>query len=69
MTAQYRRASADEYEDLIDFANFVFQINFAELLPKLYSGHPELAQYHYLALEEGKIKGLVASIPLNFSID
>lgn len=69
MTAQYRRASADEYEDLIDFANFVFQINFAELLPKLYSGHPELAQYHYLALEEGKIKGLVASIPLDFSID
>lgn len=69
MTTEYRRATAEEYEALIDFANFVFQINFAELLPKLYNGHPELAQYHYLALEEGKIKGLVASIPLEFSID
>lgn len=68
MATEYRRARPEEYDDLIDFGNMVFKTDFAALLPKLYKGHPELAQHHYLALEDGKIKGMVASIPLEFSV-
>lgn len=68
MATEYRRARPEEYDDLIDFGNMVFKTDFAALLPKLYLGHPEMAQHHYLALEDGKIKGMVASIPLEFSV-
>lgn len=69
MATEYRKAAAEEYEDLIDFGNMVFQTDFAALLPKLYQDHPEMAQHHYLALEDGEIKGMVGSFPLEFSVD
>lgn len=69
MATEYRKATAEEYEDLIDFGNMVFKLDFAALLPKLYKGHPEMAQYHYIALEDGKIKAMVGSFPLSFTVD
>lgn len=69
MAVEYRKATAEEYADLIDFGNMVFKIDFAALLPKLYKDHPELAQCHYLALEDGKIKAMVGSFPLSFTVD
>lgn len=68
MNLEFRKGRPDEYNDLIDFGNMVFRTDFAALLPKLYRGHPEMAQHHYLALEDGKIKGMVGSFPLEFSM-
>ncbi|MGI5894605.1 MAG: GNAT family N-acetyltransferase [Candidatus Merdivicinus sp.] len=68
MATEYRKATAAEYEDLIDFANMVFKTDFAALLPKLYFGHPEMAVHHYLALEDGKIRAAVGSFPLEFEM-
>lgn len=69
MATEFRKAMPEEYADLIDFGNMVFKKDFAELLPKLYKNHPEMAQYHYLALEDGKIKAMVGSFPLTFCVD
>lgn len=47
-----RRAAPADYEDLLDFGNYVFHIDFRALLPKLYGNHPELAADHVLVTEQ-----------------
>lgn len=58
------KGTASEYDDIIDFGNLVFRLDFKSLLPKLYDGHPEKAQCHHLAKEDGKIKAMVGNFPL-----
>ena len=52
-----------DYDDIIDFGNLVFRLDFKSLLPKLYDNHPEKAQCHHLAKEKGKIKAMVGKFP------
>lgn len=64
----YRRGRPEDWADIIDFANYVFSQNgaphdFPRLIPKVYGGGPEMAALHHLALEEGRIKGMVAVYP------
>lgn len=47
-----RRGTEKDYEDILDFGNYVFHIDFKALLPKLYENHPELAAEHVLVTEE-----------------
>lgn len=54
-----------DYDDIIDFGNLVFRLDFKSLLPKLYDNHPEKAQCHHLAKENGKIKAMVGNFPLS----
>ena len=49
-----RRGEEADYADLIDFGNYVFQIDFRALLPKLYGNHPELSADHVLVTEPGE---------------
>ena len=68
---QYRIGKKEEFEDIIDFANYIFSQNecphdFKRLLPKLYANGRNCAEYHYLALEQGKIKAMVCALPLEF---
>lgn len=65
-----RRAKPEEYEDIIDFINYVFSQNacphdFKKLLPKLYADGRNFAEYHYLITEEEKIKALVCAMPIS----
>lgn len=68
MSTEYRKARPEEFEDLLDFGNMVFGIDFRALLPKLYGDHPELAECHYLALEDGKIKAMIGCFPWTMKV-
>lgn len=68
-----RKARPEEYEDIIDFINYVFSQNqcphdFKKLLPKLYGDGRNYAEYHYLIEEAGRIKALVCAMPLEYGI-
>lgn len=68
-----RRAKEEEYEDIIDFINYVFSQNecphdFKKILPKLYGEGKNYAEYHYLITEAGKIKALVCAMPISYQV-
>ncbi|BCJ97472.1 GNAT family N-acetyltransferase [Anaerocolumna chitinilytica] len=68
-----RQARREEYEEIIDFINYVFSQNeaphdFKKLLPKLYRDGNNYAEYHYLITEEEKIKALVCAMPISYRI-
>ena len=43
--------NCDDYEDIIDFGNYVFNTDFPSLLPRLYKNHRETSQYHHIIKE------------------
>ena len=69
----YRLARPQEEADVLDFINMVFSMHsqphdFAALLPKVYA-HPGFARYHYVAVEDGHIRGTVALLPLTLRVE
>ena len=65
---EYRFARPEEEEEILDLINLVFSQkarphDFAKLLPKVYA-HPGFSRYHAVAVENGRIRGTVAMIPL-----
>ena len=66
-----RRGTPEDYEDILDFGNYIFRTDFAALLPKLYKGHPERAAEHLLVTEQRpggeRIRGMsgLFRIPMN----
>lgn len=74
MSTVYRIAAPGMRDDILDFANLVFSTssvphNFKTLIPKMYGDNiPEMEKYHFVALEDGKIKGMVASLPIDFHV-
>ncbi|MDR0555211.1 MAG: GNAT family N-acetyltransferase [Treponema sp.] len=69
METRYDKAGPEDYEELIDFANYVFghahgPHDFPALLPKLYKTAYFMDGIHYLAREEGRIKAAVGAYPL-----
>lgn len=60
----YTIGTSSEYADLLDFGNYVFKIDFKELLPKLYDGREDLAPYHFIGKENDRIKAMVGCFPL-----
>ena len=65
---EYRFARPEEEDEILDFINLVFSQkarphDFAKLLPKVYA-HPGFSRYHAVAVENGRIRGTVAMIPL-----
>ena len=65
----YNKAIPDDYDDVMDFADFVFSQahvphDFQSLLPKSYKKEYFMDGIHYLAREEGKIKAMVGAYPL-----
>ena len=66
---EYRVARPEERADMIDFANYVFSQahqphNFKTLLPKTYADDaPDFSSWHFLALQEGRIRALVSCRP------
>lgn len=62
------KGKPEEYEDIIDFANYVFNVDFPSLLPKIYKNHKESSQHHHLIKEGQKIKAVVGSFPLGLAV-
>lgn len=70
---QCRKAIPDEKDEIIDFINYVFSQNerphdFKKLLPKLYGDSRNYAEIHYLVKEDDKIKALICTMPIEYSI-
>jgi predicted N-acetyltransferase YhbS len=67
--AQIEKAKPEDFDDVIDFAEFVFSharasTDFTSILPKLYKREYFMEAVHYLAREEGRIKAVVGAYPL-----
>ena len=65
---EFRFARLEEEEEILDLINLVFSQkarphDFARLLPKVYA-HPSFSRYHAVAVEDGRIRSVVAMIPL-----
>ena len=65
LPVEYRLSLPSEWDDVVDFANFVFSQahrphDFKTLLPKVYAdGAPEIAR-HFVAVRGGRIRAMVA---------
>ena len=69
METVFDRARIEDYDEVLDFANYVFShahspTDFRVLLPKLFKPEYFMDGINYLAREGGKIKALVGSYPL-----
>ncbi|MDR2102064.1 MAG: GNAT family N-acetyltransferase, partial [Treponema sp.] len=73
MAVQYTKAKGEDYDEVIDLANYVFSAarvphDFPALLPKLYKKEYFMEGIHYLAREDGKIKAIIGAYPLAMNI-
>jgi predicted N-acetyltransferase YhbS len=73
MSVQFEKAKLEDYDDVIDFGNFVFSQahdphDFPAILPKLYKREYFMDGVHYIAREEGRIKAAVGSYPLEMKV-
>lgn len=71
----YARGTLEQRWDILDFINYVFSQaarphDFRTLLPKAYGDHApgEASSWHYLALQNGKIRGVIAQMPIELSV-
>lgn len=62
------KGSLEDYEDIIDFGNSVFNADFPTLQPKLYMNHKEKSAFHYLVKEGNRIKAMAGSFPLELNV-
>lgn len=65
---EYRKGRPEDAEAIIDLANLVFSHDhqphdFPTLLPKLFSARNFVPEYHYLAVQDGKIRACIGSYP------
>ena len=65
---EYRFARPEEEAEALDFINAVFSQaarphDFAKLIPKVYA-HPGFAGLHAVAVEDGRIRGAIAMLPI-----
>ena len=71
MDIQYNKAAPEDYEEVIDTANYTFSFShephdFPAMLPKLYRREYFMDGVHYLARENSRIKAIVGAYPLAF---
>jgi predicted N-acetyltransferase YhbS len=73
METRYVTAEAGDYDELMDFSNYVFShahgpTDFPGLLPKLYRREYFMEGTHYLAREGGRIRAAVGAYPLTLNV-
>lgn len=74
LDTQYVLGTPADRDDIIDFANYVFSQahvphDFKKLLPKVYADGVEgIEQWHFLAKQNGKIRGMIACKPLTMHV-
>ncbi|MDU7928533.1 MAG: GNAT family N-acetyltransferase [Veillonella sp.] len=72
MGKEYLKADEKDYEELVDFINYVFshsggKTDFPSLLPKIYKNKDKI-KYHHIIKVDKRIKGVVGAFPLTLSI-
>lgn len=72
MGKEYLKADEKDYEELVDFINYVFshsggKTDFPSLLPKVYKNKDKI-KYHHIIKVDKRIKGVVGAFPLTLSI-
>ncbi|MGG7207699.1 GNAT family N-acetyltransferase [Clostridium perfringens] len=72
MGKEYLKADEKDYEELVDFINYVFshsggKTDFPSLLPKLYKNKDKI-KYHHIIKVDNRIKGVVGAFPLTLSL-
>ncbi|EGT3616912.1 GNAT family N-acetyltransferase [Clostridium perfringens] len=72
MGKEYLKADENDYEELIDFINYVFShsdesTDFLSLLPKLYKNKDKIKCHHIIKVDH-RIKGVVGAFPITLSI-
>lgn len=68
MDYEITKGTIEDYEDIVDFGNYVFGLDFSDLLPKLYKGHKETSKYHHLIKEANRIKAMIGNFPLSLTV-
>ncbi|MDR1445198.1 MAG: GNAT family N-acetyltransferase [Treponema sp.] len=73
MNVRYDTAEPEDYEELIDFCNYVFShahgpTDFPALLPKLYRREYFMQGRHYTTREDGRIRAVVGAYPLSLNV-
>ena len=64
----YSNGVIEDFEDIIDFGNYVFGIDFKKLLPKLYGEKVDTSTNHFIVKDNNKIKGMVGCFPLELNV-
>lgn len=59
MSYELIKGETTDYNEIINLANFVFEVDFKKILPHIYDQHPVNAGSHYLIKEHGVIKALL----------
>lgn len=72
MGKEYLKADENDYEELLDFINYVFShsgesTDFLSLLPKLYKNKDKI-KYHHIMKVDNRIKGVVGAFPITLSV-
>lgn len=72
MGKEYLKADEKDYEELVDFINYVFshsggKTDFPSLLPKVYKNKDKI-KYHHIIKVDNMIKGVVGAFPLTLSL-
>lgn len=72
MGKEYLKADKKDYEELVDFINYVFshsggKTDFPSLLPKVYKNKDKI-KYHHIIKVDKRIKGVVGAFPLTLSL-
>ncbi len=70
---EYRNGITQEMDDILDFGNYVFSHahrphDFRAMIPKVYGETHDSANFHFLALENGKIRGMIAAYPHTYTV-
>jgi predicted N-acetyltransferase YhbS len=73
MQVEYTTAKLQDYDELIDLANYVFShrhgpTDFPSVLPKLYRREYFMESIHYIVKEDGKIRAIVGAYPLSLNV-
>lgn len=66
---EYMKGTPVDKADILDFGNYVFSQahrphDFKQMLPKVYGDDVERSDIHYVAKENGRIRAMVASLPM-----
>lgn len=72
MGKEYLKADEKDYDELVDFINYVFshsggKTDFPSLLPKVYKKKDKI-KYHHIIKVDNRIKGVVGAFPLTLSL-
>ena len=69
----YGKATAKDYEDLVDFGNYVFShahgpLDSPSLVPKLYKRERFVPENHYVVWEGGRVKANIGAYPMTYRV-